>query len=89
MSGITAIYLDGVFRPVDPVELPDNCEVELQFQVRMNSIPTMQPADDARSSCIEDKLAALAARVPNEDWERLPADLSDQLDHYVYGTPRE
>jgi len=27
-------------------------------------------------------------KVPSEEWNRLPADLSENLDHYVYGTPR-
>jgi len=26
--------------------------------------------------------------VPKGEWDRLPADLSDNLDHYIYGTPR-
>jgi len=35
---------------------------------------------------IEEKLARLAAEVPAEDWEQLPADLTDRLDHYLYGS---
>jgi Arc/MetJ-type ribon-helix-helix transcriptional regulator len=27
--------------------------------------------------------------IPTEVWDALPADLSDQHDHYVYGTPRK
>ena len=30
----------------------------------------------------------LLAEVPDEELSRLPADLCDQLDHYVYDTPR-
>jgi hypothetical protein len=26
--------------------------------------------------------------VPQEEWDRLPDDLMDQLDHYVYGVPK-
>ena len=37
---------------------------------------------------IEDVLAAIAAEVPKEEWDKLPPDLSDQLDHYIYGVPR-
>jgi len=44
-------------------------------------------ANDARS--IEDKIAAITADVPDEEWAKLPPDLSDQLDHYVYGTPKQ
>lgn len=30
MSRIHAIYENGVFRPTQPVELPENCEVEFE-----------------------------------------------------------
>jgi hypothetical protein len=37
---------------------------------------------------IEDVIAAIAAKVPKEEWDRLPPDLTDNLDHYIYGTPK-
>ena len=37
---------------------------------------------------IDEVLAELASEVPQEEWDNLPADLSDQLDHYIYGTPQ-
>ena len=33
-------------------------------------------------------LSKLASEVPDEDWARIPADLSKNLDHYLYGAPR-
>jgi len=47
-----------------------------------------EAAYDATARPIEDVLAELAAEVPEEDWQRLPPDLTDNLDHYLYGTPR-
>jgi hypothetical protein len=26
--------------------------------------------------------------VPDEEWERLPSDLAEQHDHYIYGLPK-
>jgi len=43
---------------------------------------------DPRIPSIEDELAHIAAGVPAAEWAKLPADLNEQLDHYVYGTPR-
>lgn len=37
---------------------------------------------------IEDIIAELAAEVPQAEWDRLPHDLTDNLDHYLYGTPK-
>lgn len=31
----------------------------------------------------------LARQVPQEEWDKLPKDLSDNLDHYLYGTPKK
>ena len=33
MNRIHAVYENGVFRPLDPVDLPDRCEVEFEPQV--------------------------------------------------------
>lgn len=56
-----------------------------------SSAPAAQPTSvqqplDARR--LMDDLGQLGAEVPTEEWDKLPADLTDQLDHYLYGTPR-
>ena len=33
---------------------------------------------------IEDVFADLAKEVPAEEWDKLPADLTDRLDDYLY-----
>jgi hypothetical protein len=30
----------------------------------------------------------LGRMIPEEELRRIPKDLSDQVDHYVYGTPK-
>ncbi len=37
---------------------------------------------------IEDLAAELTRDIPPQEWKRLPRDLIDQLDHYLYGWPR-
>lgn len=90
MSAITAVYEDGVFRPMQPVQLPQHCEVDLEFRVRMS--PGSTAGDASKSPAadvpIEDALARIAVGASIPEWEKLPADLTDNLDHYVYGTPR-
>ena len=41
------------------------------------------------SEAIEAKLQSLAANVPESEWRKLPGDLTEDLDHYLYGTPRK
>jgi len=44
---------------------------------------------DAKARPIEDILAELASEIPEEEWRKLPSDLTDNLDHYLYGTPKK
>lgn len=30
----------------------------------------------------------IRAQVPNEEWKKLPTDLSINTDHYLYGSPK-
>jgi hypothetical protein len=54
---------------------------ELQLQ------PVGEIPYDATARPIEDVLAELAREVPVEEWNRVPADLAYNIDHYIYGTP--
>jgi len=47
------------------------------------------PADaptDLRS--FFDRIAEIVKDVPEDEWKRLPADLSKNVDHYLYGTKK-
>jgi predicted DNA-binding antitoxin AbrB/MazE fold protein len=86
MQSIHATFVAGVFRPLGPMSLPEGSEVELHV------VSTTQPQANGSTSApmsIEDRIAQIAAEVPQEAWDSLPADLSDNLDHYIYGTERE
>ena len=43
-TSIHAIYENGVFRPVEPVDLPDRCEVEVE--IRTVKAEIQQPSLD-------------------------------------------
>ena len=38
---------------------------------------------------VEDLLEELAREIPQEEWDKLPSDLNDNLDHYLYGVPKQ
>lgn len=50
--------------------------------------PLPEPRGDAAARPIEEVLAEMAREVPQSEWDRVPKDLSDQLDHYLYGAPK-
>jgi len=64
---------------------------QMQRFVEVDLLEVVSPEPqrfDPKAPAIEDVLASIAAEVPKEDWDCLPADLTDDLDHYLYGTPR-
>lgn len=51
------------------------------------------PVTEEQAATIENRplvevLAEIAAALPAEELTHLPADFADQLDHYIYGTPK-
>jgi predicted DNA-binding antitoxin AbrB/MazE fold protein len=86
MQSIHATFEAGVFRPIGPVTLPEGSEVELHV---VQATEKQASGSISEPMSIEDRLAQIAAEIPQEDWDSLPADLSDNLDHYIYGTDRE
>jgi hypothetical protein len=37
---------------------------------------------------LEDDLRAIGMQVPAEEWLKLPKDFNENLDHYLYGSPK-
>jgi predicted DNA-binding antitoxin AbrB/MazE fold protein len=58
MNTIHAVYQDGVFRPVTPIDLPDRCEVEFE--------PRIVPAK-GREQCLAAVYAILSKRYESGD----------------------
>jgi hypothetical protein len=73
--------VSGVIQLDESVVLPDGAVVHVEVATATQNL-------DPNTPTIEDRLRAIVADVPKEEWDRLPADLSDNLDHYVYGTPK-
>jgi predicted DNA-binding antitoxin AbrB/MazE fold protein len=75
MNAIHVVFENGVFRPVEPIVLPDGTEAEV-FLAR----------EPAASGDQEPTLACLLefSGTVND----LPADMAAQHDHYLHGTPK-
>ncbi len=74
------------------VALPEGTEVE----VAVSALPGASTGDVRTPSAgelpqptIEDRIARIMADVPDSEWAKLPADLNDHLDHYIYGAPNQ
>ena len=57
-------------------------------RMRLTVLPQREDAPpDRETRPIHEVIAAIVEDVPKEEWANLPADLTDNLDHYIYGTP--
>jgi antitoxin (DNA-binding transcriptional repressor) of toxin-antitoxin stability system len=59
---------------------------EVVIEHDAHPVAVLRPAPLAQS--IDKIFAAIAQDVPDEDWGRVPTDLSRNLDHYLYGTSK-
>ncbi len=59
------------------------------LQVDELRLTTSETHYDKSARPIEDLLEELAGEIPQEEWDRLPSDLNDHLDHYLYGVPKK
>ena len=50
MSAIPAVYENGVFRPLGPVDLPEKCEVEVVPKPEQEPVSEIDFSDEARAA---------------------------------------
>lgn len=67
MKKVHAIYENGVFRPVGPVELPEHCEVEFEPQI----------VETHESPSLEDVYAILGQRFDSGE-----SDVAERHDEH-------
>ncbi len=77
---VRATYTNGVFMPLDPVDLEEGAEVT----VSMGSVPS-----GSGLSAIVEAVRELHKTIPSEAWDVLPTDLARNKKHYLYGHPKE
>ena len=65
--------------------LPEG-KVNKVFEVgKLEIVQTEISEYDSKSPSIEDLLSLIASDVPKEEWDKLPPDLTDDLDSHLYG----
>ena len=80
---IDAIYDHGVFRPVEPLALPEGTRVHLRVEEGNGAEqPAAKPPEGELPTLLE-RMKDFVGTVHN-----LPPDASTNLDHYLYGTPK-
>jgi hypothetical protein len=81
---VPLLELEGTWEEIKE-RLPDLAGQKLRIVV----FPAGErAADETDAKPIDEVLAEIAAEIPPEELAKLPPDFTDQLDHYIYGTPK-
>jgi Arc/MetJ-type ribon-helix-helix transcriptional regulator len=86
-NSINAQVLSGLFASPDDA-IAEAWREFIDRRQAQASPPSTRPAEVQADKPIWEKFQEISARVPAEVWESLPTDLSEQHDHYIYGTPK-
>jgi hypothetical protein len=76
--------LEGTWEEI-AAQIPDFADQKLRVLVYP---VTEHDPEKADTRPIAEVLAEIAAAIPSSELAKLPADFADQLDHYIYGTPK-
>jgi Arc/MetJ-type ribon-helix-helix transcriptional regulator len=90
-SSIQAAVHSGHFASVDAA-MTEAASLLLQ-RLSQTQTQAMPPAASPLNAAQADKpiweeILELTADVPDEEFDKLPTDLAEQHDHYIYGTPK-
>jgi hypothetical protein len=78
------LELEGTWEEI-VAQIPDFSGQKLRVLVYP---ATGNSAEASDTRPIAEVLAEIAAAIPAAELAQLPADFTDQLDHYIYGTPK-
>jgi hypothetical protein len=72
-------------------ELPEGEEVEVVITLdrHEDEPPSSEAGYASHTRPVWERVVEIGARIPREEWEKVPKDLSINLDHYLYGAPKE
>jgi len=56
---------------------------------RLEERPAGETPFDPDAPPIWERIAEIGKSIPEEEWDKVPTDLAANLDHYLYGEPRE
>ena len=78
---LTAEYVNGALKPLEPLELPEGAIVILYIEEQSQN-------EEQRHSALE-TADRIRQSAPAEIWNNLPTDGAQNVRHYLYGHPRE
>lgn len=81
---IDAIYDQGVFRPLEPLVLPQGTRVHLHVEPEAAPSGDVKDTHPASSKTLAERFKNIIGAAKN-----LPEDMAENHDHYLHGTPKQ
>jgi Arc/MetJ-type ribon-helix-helix transcriptional regulator len=90
-NSIIAKVHSGLFPSMDAA-MTEAARLLLERIERNQAIPAgPSPSPEAAApdaKPIWERILERTADIPDEEWDKVPTDLAEQHDHYLYGTPK-
>jgi predicted transcriptional regulator len=83
-SDIVCEALTAYLRTAQPPLNGQEHGIEKAREVALIDLPF-----DETAKPIWKEIEEIAARIPKEEWDKIPIDAAENLDHYLYGHPRK
>ena len=88
-------YRGTVSLPFEPgehgriaVKIVDDRGIESLRVMALDAAPSGAAPVERKGRSLEEILDHFSGDIPEEEWDKLPPDLSFNVDHYIYGTPK-
>ncbi len=81
------LELEGTVEEIQ-IRLADFAGQRLHVTVQPIAIPADAPHEVPPKHGIIDKILARAQAIPPQERAKMPVDLAEQHDHYIYGLPK-
>jgi antitoxin (DNA-binding transcriptional repressor) of toxin-antitoxin stability system len=82
------IHISDTEAASDFASLLERVRAGSEFVIERDARPVAVLRSVAPEPSIAQAFAAIAQDVPDEHWDRVPADLSKNVDHYLYGASK-
>lgn len=62
--------------------------IKIRLKQRISDSQSQASPQNLPSQSFLDFIDSISLQIPAEEWEKLPSDLSKNVDHYLYGSPK-
>jgi Arc/MetJ-type ribon-helix-helix transcriptional regulator len=90
-GSILAVVHSGRYASLDDAMSAAASLLLERLQHEQAQAPTRAASQDGTAPThkpVWERILERTASIPDEEWDRLPTDLAEQHDHYLYGIPK-